>query len=266
MIAADPSLSPVIPKKDVYLFGVPYWNPTYEEFHAWWLARLTDSVTPFQILALANPNTMNLGFSVPGYMDILKQCDVFVNDGVGIRMAAKMRGVEMKYNFAGTDLMPRLFADQPADRPCTAFYYGAREECNEGAVRIFGERYPNVKIVGRINGFVDPVKEALPRIQDSGADILMCALGQPRQEFFMVEHRNEIPCKVGVTCGAMFDFFSGNVKRAPSLFRAMRAEWVYRLAIEPGRMWRRYVVGNPAFLGRAMKWKQRDLELMKNNN
>lgn len=204
---------------------------------------------------------MNLALSNPSYMDVLKQLDVFVNDGVGIRMAGRMRGVRTRYNFAGTDLMPRLFAEQP--EPITAFFYGASEESNAEAVRRIEAAHPMVKVVGRINGFVDPVKEALPLIRDSKADLLMCALGQPKQEFFMVEHRKELNVKIAVTCGGMFDFFSQTKPRAPLAMRRMGMEWVYRLGLEPKRMFKRYVIGNPVFLARSLAWRAADLRLMR---
>lgn len=214
------------------------------------------------LLCLANPHTMNLAWELPEYREALARPEVvLVNDGVGIRIASLMRGVRMRDSFAGTDLMPRLFGDQPWE--CTAFYYGAKEENNRRAVEKMSARYPNVKIVGRIHGYVDPEREALPLIRESGADILMCALGQPRQELFMSRYRDELGVKVGVSCGAMFDFWSGAVRRAPRAFRALRCEWVFRLLLEPRRMARRYVVGNPLFLIRALRSRPTDLSLMR---
>lgn len=246
------------PTPDFFLFGLPFWNPDYETFHRWWLETLDNPARESKILCLANPNTMNLAVANPAYMAALKQVAIFLNDGVGIRMAARMRGVRTRYNFAGTDLMPRLFAEQPS--PITAFFFGATEEANREAARRIEEAHPMLKVVGRVNGYVDPVLEALPLIEASGADVLMCALGQPKQELFMVEHQARLNVKIAVTCGGMFDFFSGTKPRAPVAFRKAGAEWAYRLLIEPRRMFRRYVIGNPLFLSRALAWRARDLQ------
>src|SRR5690349_5791078 len=193
------------PRADFCVFSVPFWNPSYEEFKAWWDWTLDQAPTA-RLLELANPNTLNIAFRDPAFMSILRAADANLNDGVGIRIAGRMRGVTTRYNFAGTDLMPRLFAE--AHREIRVFFYGATEESNALAVEKICARYPRVKCAGRINGFVDPVRDALPLIAASQADVLMCALGQPKQEFFMARNLKELNVRIAVTCGGMFDFFS----------------------------------------------------------
>ena len=240
---------PAMPRADVCVFSVPFWNPSYEEFKTWWDWAL-DNAPRAQLLELANPNTLNIAWRDARFMDVLRRADCTVNDGVGIRVASRMRGVRTRYNFAGTDLMPRLFTE--AHRDVRVFFFGATEESNRLAAEKVTARHPRVVCAGRVNGYVDPVREALPMIRDSGADILMCALGQPKQEYFMSENIERLNVRVAVTCGGMFDFFSETKRRAPQFMRRTGTEWVYRLAIEPKRMFNRYVVGNPLFLWRAM--------------
>ncbi|MBL8047976.1 MAG: WecB/TagA/CpsF family glycosyltransferase [Chthonomonas sp.] len=237
------------PKTDVFICGVPFWNPTYEDFFSWWKSVIQGEDRSSPILCLANPNTINLMLWDEQVYRDLQQCDVWVNDGIGIRIASKWRGVDSPYNFAGTDLMPRLFSE---DLPQTAFFFGAKDEVNEQACRIITERHPNLKIVGRMHGYCDWDNDAVPMIADSGADILMAALGQPKQEQFMIRNRDKLNVKVQVTCGGMFDFFSGTKPRAPKIMRATGMEWLYRLSLEPKRMFHRYVLGNPYFLWRAL--------------
>lgn len=248
------------PRADFYLFGIPYWNPSYEDFKFWWDGVVEGEERKAKILCLANPHTMNLAASDPKVMEAWKCLDVFVNDGVGIRLAGKMRGQTARYNFAGTDLMPRLFRE--ARKPVTAFFYGASEESNRIAVEKITAANPMLRVVGRINGFVDPETEALPLIAASGADVLMCALGQPKQEFFMLANRDRLNVKVCVTCGGMFDFFSETKPRAPKWMRRTGTEWLFRLLIEPKRMFRRYVYGNPVFMLRSALTLLADRRLM----
>ncbi len=252
------------PKPDVFILGLPFWNPTFEQFHDWWIRLMASPERNNKLLMLGNPNTLNIAWEQPDYFEVLRDFDVFVNDGVGIRIASRMRGKEVPYNFAGTDLMPRLFDESPTE--ITAFFFGATEEVNQTACDRITERYPNVKIIGRQHGYCDPEKDALPLIQAAGADVLMVALGQPKQEFFMRNCRDQLNCKVAVTCGGMFDFFSGAKPRAPRVMRSLGMEWVYRLWIEPKRMWRRYIYGNPAFLLRAMRTIVRDGVLLEHAN
>lgn len=248
---------PAEPRADVCVFSVPFWNPSYEEFKSWWDWAL-DNAPRAQLLELANPNTLNITWRDSRFKDVLLNADCTLNDGVGIRMACRMRGVRTRYSFAGTDLMPRLFSE--AHREVRVFFFGASEESNRLAVEKVTARYPRVVCSGRVNGYVDPVREALPMIRDSGADVLMCALGQPKQEYFMSENLERLNVRVAVTCGGMFDFFSGIKPRAPMFMRKTGTEWLYRLAIEPKRMFGRYVVGNPLFLWRAMWTVRSDLK------
>ncbi|MCH8977621.1 MAG: WecB/TagA/CpsF family glycosyltransferase [Armatimonadetes bacterium] len=252
----EPTSPPARPKADACVFSVPFWNPTYEQFKAWWDWALDHAPCP-QLLELANPNTLNIAYKDREFMEVLRRAEVSVNDGVGIRIAFRMRGVRSRGNFAGTDLMPRLFDE--AHRDVRVFFYGATEQSNALAVEKITARCPRVVLAGRINGFVDPVQDALPMIRESGADVLMCALGQPRQELFMDAHRDELNVKVMVTCGGMFDFFSETKARAPLFMRKTGTEWLYRLAIEPRRMFVRYVVGNPLFLWRAIVTRGSDI-------
>jgi exopolysaccharide biosynthesis WecB/TagA/CpsF family protein len=252
----EPTDAPVVPTADFCVFSVPFWNPTYEEFKSWWDWTL-DHAPAARLLELANPNTLNLAAKDPAFMEVLRRADACVNDGVGIRIAGRMRGVKTKYNFAGTDLMPRLFAE--AHRDVRVFFYGATEESNRIAVEKVLAKHPRVVLAGRVNGYVDAVAEALPLIRAAEADVLMCALGQPKQEFFMAAHLAELNVKVAVTCGGMFDFFSETKPRAPQWMRNTGLEWLFRLGLEPKRMFRRYVLGNPLFLWRALLTRGSDL-------
>lgn len=245
------------PGRDYCVFGVPFWNPPYEEFKRWWDAHIAGDAPPV-LLELANPHTLNLAWKNPTLMEVLKNQSINLNDGVGVGIAARQRGVQVKYSYAGTDLMPRLFSE--AHAPLRVFFFGATEENNRIAVEKITAAHPRVVCAGRIHGYVDPVKEALPQIAASRSDVLMCALGQPKQEMFMSEHLDALNVRIAVTCGGMFDFFSGAKPRAPLAFRRAGLEWLYRFGLEPRRMFVRYVVGNPVFLMRSRMTRARDVK------
>lgn len=90
------------------------------------------------------------------------------------------------------------------------------------------------------------------KIVASKADVLLVAMGNPLQELWLAEHLQATGCRLGIGVGALFDFLSGDVARAPLWVREARLEWVYRLLLEPGRLWHRYLVGNPVFLMRVL--------------
>ena len=80
-------------------------------------------------------------------------------------------------------------------------------------------------------------------------------MGVPRQEFWIAKNITPRHCTLPMAVGALLDFLSGTVPRAPAWMRRLRLEWVVRLIIEPGRLWRRYILGNPAFLARVVRQK-----------
>src|SRR6185295_17459653 len=95
-------------------------------------------------------------------------------------------------------------------------------------------------------------------IKASGADLLLVAMGNPAQEFWIERHLAATGCRLGIAVGALFDFLAERVSRAPMGLRRLRLEWLYRLALEPGRLWRRYLIGNPLFLARLTReWSRR---------
>lgn len=257
----DPTQSdPIVgPRNDVYVFGIPFWNPTLAQFLDWWRAALTSEERRSRCVVLANAHTLNLACQDPEYADVLRSMEVRLNDGVGFRIASGMRSVSVKHNFNGTDLIPLLL--ERLDRPARVFLYGAKEEVNALTAKRMAERFVAVEVVGRCNGYEDPELVA-EQIRRSDADVLLVALGNPKQEWFMALHRHQLNVKVQIGCGGLFDFLSGVKPRAPLPIRRRGLEWAFRLMIEPRRMWRRYVLGNPVFLARAWLSRKTDLELI----
>ncbi len=239
----------------VDILGVPVWNPEYDEFLLWWNEMLS-SGRRTRLMAIANAHTLNLAHERPELHACLCGMDAILNDGIGAAIAARLRGTSFAYNFNGTDLFPRLFAD--TTRPLTVYLYGASEASNAGAAEAIERRFTNVRVVGRMHGFAD-TELTVRSIAQSGADVLLVALGQPRQETFLTEHRERLNVRVACGVGALFDFLSGHAQRAPRWVRACKMEWAYRLLREPVRLFHRYVVGNPKFLFRAALRASADL-------
>ena len=105
--------------------------------------------------------------------------------------------------------------------------------------------------------FRDGMVSWVAAIAATKPDILLVALGNPGQEYFIDRNFQALDCGVAIGVGALFDFLSGRVSRAPAAFRALRLEWVYRLGREPGRLWRRYLLGNSKFLWRLLRTRWR---------
>ena len=99
----------------------------------------------------------------------------------------------------------------------------------------------------------------LNKMSEVKPDILLVALGNPRQELWVAANCTAKHAAVPIGVGALFDFVAGRVPRAPDWMIRMRIEWLYRLGLEPARMWRRYILGNPLFMLRILKQKFVDL-------
>jgi exopolysaccharide biosynthesis WecB/TagA/CpsF family protein len=95
-------------------------------------------------------------------------------------------------------------------------------------------------------------KALVARINETEPDVLLVALGNPMQEAWIADRLPALRVKVAIGVGALFDYLAGAVPRAPVWIRRLGAEWVYRLLMEPWRLWRRYVIGNPRFLFRVV--------------
>lgn len=170
-------------------------------------------------------------------------------DGVGVDIASRLLYAEpFPANLNGTDLVPALL--EATKQPLTVALLGAKRANVDAAAAALSKKTPQHHIVVISDGFFSPLDEAtiLARIADLRPDILLVALGAPKQEFFIADKITGEHAILAFAVGALFDFLSGAVPRAPDWVRRMRLEWLFRLLIEPGRLWRRYVLGNPVFL------------------
>jgi exopolysaccharide biosynthesis WecB/TagA/CpsF family protein len=229
--------------------GVAVNRPTWAEFKDWFFVtahqqREGDACS----LYLVNAHTLNLAHGHPDYRAVLNRSDVVLNDGIGLDLYGKLAGAPFEHNFNGTDLFPRLFSE--ADKELTVFLYGAVPGRAERAAMNIESTYPNVRVVGAQHGFLkEPVIDLVNRARP---DLLLVGLGNPRQEFWIDANRDRLEVGVVAGTGALIDFFSGAIPRAPALLRRARLEWAFRLALEPRRMFTRYVFGNPAFVARSV--------------
>ncbi len=164
-----------------------------------------------------------------------------VNDGIGMDLAARwLHGRRFAGNLNGTDLIPYLC--RHAGRPLRFFLLGGQPGVAQAAARALREQHGQ-QVVGTCDGYEErrQAGDALPaRINDSGADVLLVAFGNPLQEQWMLDHAAQLRTPLVFGVGALLDFLSGNARRAPAWVRRYRLEWLYRLAHEPRRLLKRY--------------------------
>lgn len=222
------------------------------------IERLGDGQDPASVVYV-NAHTLNLATKDPSYREVLCSADLVVNDGSGLAIAARLKGRRFPENLNGTDLNPRIL-ELCSRRGWSVFFLGAAPGVAERAAQGLAVKIPGLKVAGHHHGYFSrrDDREVTEEIGASGAEVLMVAMGNPLQERWLLANLEATGCRLGVGVGAFFDFSAERVRRAPIWMSRMGVEWVWRLAQEPARMWRRYVLGNPAFLWRVVKETIRD--------
>lgn len=202
----------------------------------------------FQVCFL-NADCVNLSRRNGPYLDVLRSADLVLADGIGMKIAARAAGIRLRDNVNGTDLFPRLC--QALDRSeKRLFLLGARPGVADRVCDWIARRYPGVTIAGCRHGYFSAGEEqaVIDQVAQSEADLLLVAFGSPRQDLWLRRNLDSLGVKVAIGVGGLFDFYSGRIPRAPRWMRRSGLEWLFRLYQEPGRLWRRYVLGNPRFL------------------
>jgi N-acetylglucosaminyldiphosphoundecaprenol N-acetyl-beta-D-mannosaminyltransferase len=233
-------------------FGVPVVNTTMTEAVDWVISKAAaDERT---LMAFVNPDCLNIAWENADYRNLLRRADRVLPDGIGIHVGCRMLGQALQANVNGTDMFP-LVCEAAARARLPIYLLGARPGIARAAADNMVKRYPDLKIAGARDGYFRPGEESavVEAINTSGARILLTAFGAPRQELWLGRWRDTLDPPVAMGVGGLFDFYSGRIPRAPVWMREMGLEWVFRLMQEPGRMWRRYVIGNPLFLLRVRR-------------
>ncbi len=203
-------------------------------------------------LNFVNAHCINVSYTDMEYKQILLGSDAVFADGSGIRMAGDMFGTKIIDNVNGTDMFP-LLCRRCKDEGFKIFLLGAAPGTAQRVGEwVHSEIAPDI-ISGVHDGFFNPedIPSLISEIEKSEADLLLVAMGVPRQEKWIHQNLKELPVSATLGVGGLFDFFSGNILRAPMWMRKLGIEWVWRLLKEPRRMWKRYIVGNIVFTHRV---------------
>ena len=207
----------------------------------------------YKVAHFINAHCCNVRAKDARYKVALNRADILLPDGVGVSMAGNMTGTKLAANLNGTDLVPAL-ARKAALMSKSIFLFGGKPGTAKAAAQALMQIAPGLRIAGTRDGYGDAVDPTavVNDINASGADIVLVALGVPMQELWIDRYVTDLKVQLCMGVGAAFDFLAGNVARAPFWIRNARLEWVWRLAMEPRRMFGRYVYGNAAFLARAL--------------
>jgi exopolysaccharide biosynthesis WecB/TagA/CpsF family protein len=245
------ALSPTVTVDQKPIFGVPVaWMDQPAAFDLL-QQRLADR--KFTRVGFLNAHIANMAKSDAEFADMMHDFLV-LPDGVGVDIAATIfYGQPFPANLNGTDLVPALL--DTVEQPLTVALVGTTELNAERAVSELRRRFPRHRFVLISHGYFSQTEEPqiLDRLKGLRPDMLLVSLGVPRQEYWIWKNIRPEHATMSFAVGALMDFLSGSVPRAPKWIRSVRLEWLYRLYVEPRRLWRRYVVGNPLFLYRVLR-------------
>ncbi len=191
------------------------------------------------------------GFFDPKFRDILNAADMATPDGMPIVWAMRSFGVQNQSRVYGPDLMLHL-CRRAAALGQKIFLYGASQKTLDALAVKLPASFPGLQIVGSIS---PPFRALTPEedqqyvreIRDSGADIVFVGLSTPKQEHWMMNHRDRLPGLILFGVGAAFDFHAGHLEQAPAWMQSRGLEWFYRLTREPRRLWKRYLLITTVF-------------------
>ncbi|HZH76693.1 MAG TPA: WecB/TagA/CpsF family glycosyltransferase [Archangium sp.] len=196
---------------------------------------------PF-ILSFANAHAMNLGWNQPGMLEGLMRSDLVLRDGIGVKLGLQAFDRPYGLNMNGTDFIPRI-ARKYAGR--TVALFGTRSPWLDNARKKLEEL--GLTIVAQQEGF-DPPETYVKLAVETKPELILMAMGMPKQEEVSVRLREALTHPVLiVNGGAILDYLGGKVPRAPAVMRQVGMEWLFRLAVEPKRLFSRYVLGIPIF-------------------
>lgn len=200
-------------------------------------------------LCFVNPDCVNIARRNARYRRVINQADLVVPDGIGMRLAGRILKHGFRQNVNGTDLFPRL-CQRLNERQGSMYLLGGQPGVADATAEWIRQNYPEVIIAGTRHGFFSAEQEPalIEEIRAAQADVLLVAMGAPRQELWIHEHGAGCGVRVAMGVGGLFDFYAGRIPRAPRWLREVGGEWLYRLYQEPRRMWRRYLVGNFTFM------------------
>lgn len=185
---------------------------------------------------------------------ILNAADLVVPDGAGTVWAARHLGKQMPERVAGFDLVQELMKIAPA-RDIKFFMFGSAPGIADKAKSKAESLYPGIKIVGTRNGYFKSADEPeiISQIKNSRADVLLAALGVPKQEKWIMKYKDELQIPVSIGVGGTFDVMAGIVKRAPLWMQKARLEWLFRAMLQPSRAGR--LLALPKFVWNVHKQK-----------
>lgn len=236
--------------KRMQVLGAPIDNWAMEEVVEW--CESTIQQRKRHVIVTLNAHSHWCAFRDARMMQAIKNADLVVPE-YGLYWAAKQTGKPLNHFILGIELMRELL-QMASQRKFKIFLLGSRQAVLDALVKELNEQYPNLMIHGH-HGYFEKKEESpiLFEISDQKPDILFAAMGTPRQEIWIAEHRDELQVPIAIGVGGSFDVLARMKKDTPSWARGHGFEWLYRTIQDPGAYLKRYVTVNSWLVFQVLK-------------
>lgn len=240
----------------VEILGVSVHLLTISELHHYFLGVVREGQKA--VILNVNVHALNLAYSHDWLQTYFNQAEIVFCDGVGVVLAARWLGHRIPERITYADWMWQL-AQFAEHHQLSLYFLGGKPNVAQKAAEKIQQRFPNIQIAGTHHGYFDKQgaenEAIIQQINALRPHILVLGLGMPVQEQWLRDNWSNLQANIALTGGAVFDYLSGQLVRAPRWMTQNGLEWLGRLIIEPNRLWKRYIIGNPLFLWRL--WKQK---------
>lgn len=205
------------------------------------------------VLAYVNVYAINLAQEQAWFRAFLNEAALTFCDGFGVKWGAWLLGETLPYRYTPPDWFPALIRECD-EHGFTLYFLGARPGVVEKFAEDIQQQYPHLKVVGTRHGYFNKTagsaenRKVVAEINALKPDLLVVGMGMPVQERWLAENWLDLNARVALPVGAMFDYLTGASLRAPRWMTEHGLEWMGRLMVEPRRLAKRYLVGNPRFL------------------
>lgn len=206
------------------------------------------------LITYLNAHCVNLYHRLPEYREALQEAAYLYADGMSVVKAARRLGLAVPERLSAAHFFDR-FCERCSKESLLLYFLGSTRPVVRAAAENLRERFPELKIVGWWHGHFElgdlEEERIITEIRAFKPDLLIVGMGAPRQEVWLARHRERLNVPAAWCVGAMFEYFAGTRARAPRWMRERGLEWLFRLALEPRRLGRRYLIGNLEFLWRV---------------
>ncbi len=248
-------------KEDILGYQIDSFNA--EECSNEILSTLAHNDRKCRWLACLNPHSYVVSIQDINFASALKNANWLLPDGVGVVWASKVMGGQVRVRVTGSDIFSALHHRMNKNGGLSVFFLGASDKTLKQIRTRMAIDFPNILVVGTYSPPFKPtyteqeLDDMISAVNVSKPDVLWVGMTAPKQEKWIFENRSRLDVRFAGAVGAVFDFYTGNVKRSHPLFQRLGLEWLPRLLQQPKRLWRRMFVSAPIFVMHVLRarWK-----------